>query len=51
MGDLQAPPVLNELIPMKSVKKETPLINYDQILDPVNIDMTLKGQLPLFDME
>ena len=51
MGDLQIPPVLNEPIPMKPVKKATPVINYDQILAPVNIDVTLKGQLPSFDME
>ena len=51
MGDLQVPPVLNELIPMKPVKKAVPVINYDQILAPVNIDVTLKGQLPPFDME
>ena len=51
MGDLQVPPVLNEPIPMKPVKKTTPVINYDQILAPVNIDVTLKGQLPPFDME
>ena len=51
MGDLQVPPVLNEPIPMKPVRKATPVINYDQILAPVNIDVTLKGQLPPFDME
>ena len=51
MGDLQMPPVLNEPIPMKPVKKATPVIDYDQILAPVNIDVTLKGQLPPFDME
>ena len=51
MGDLQVPPVLNESIPMKPVKKATPVINYDQILAPVNIDMTMKGQLPPFYME
>ena len=51
MGDLQIPPVLNEPIPMKPVKKATPVIDYDQILAPVNIDVTLKGQLPPFDME
>ena len=51
MGDLQVPPILNEPIPMKPVKKATPVINYDQILAPVNIDVTLKGQLPPFDME
>ena len=51
MGDLQISPVLNEPIPMKPVKKATPVINYDQILAPVNIDVTLKGQLPSFDME
>ena len=51
MGDLQIPPVLNEPIPMKLVKKATPVINYDQILAPVNIEVTLKGQLPSFDME
>ena len=36
---------------MKPVKKATSVINYDQILTPVNIDVTLKGQLPPFDME
>ena len=51
MGDLQIPPVLNEPIRMKPVKKATPVINYDQILAPVNIDVTLKGQLPSFGME
>ena len=51
MGDLQIPPVLNEPIPMKPVKKATPVIDYDKILAPVNIDVTLKGQLPPFDME
>ena len=51
MGDLQIPPVLNEPIPMKPVKKATPVIDYDQILAPVSIDVTLKGQLPPFDME
>ena len=51
MGDLKIPPVLNEPIPMKPVKKAIPVINYDQILAPVNIDVTLKGQLPPFDME
>ena len=51
IGDLQVPPVLNEPIPMKPVKKATPVINYDQILAPVNIDVTLKGHLPPFDME
>ena len=51
MGNLQVPPVLNEPIPMKPVKKATPVINYDQILAPVNINVTLKGQLPPFDME
>ena len=51
MGDLQVPPFLNEPIPIKAVKKATPMINYDQILVPVNIDVTLKGQLPPFDME
>ena len=51
MGDLQIPPALNEPIPMKPVKKATPVIDYDQILAPVNIDVTLKGQLPPFDME
>ena len=51
MGDLQVPPVLNEPIPMMPVKKATPVINYDQILAPVNIDVTLKGQLPPFDLE
>ena len=29
MGDLQIPPVLNEPIPMKPVKKATPVIDYD----------------------
>ena len=51
MGDLQVPPALNEPIPMKPVKKAIPVINYDQILTPVNIDVTLKGQLPPFDVE
>ena len=51
MGNLQIPPVLNEPIPMKPVKKATPVIDYDQILAPVNIDVTLNGQLPPFDME
>ena len=51
MGDLQIPPVLNEPIPMKPVKKATSVIDYDQILAPVNIDVTLKGQLPTVDME
>ena len=51
MANLQIPPVLNEPIPMKPVKKATPVIDYDQILTPVNIDITLKGQLPPFDME
>ena len=51
MIGLQVPPVLNEPIPMKPVKKATSVINYDQILTPVNIDVTLKGQLPPFDME
>ena len=51
MGNLQVSPVWNEPIPMKPVKKTTPVINYDQILAPVNIDVTLKGQLPPFDME
>ena len=51
MMGLQVPPVLNEPIPMKPVKKATSVINYDQILTPVNIDVTLKGQLPPFDME
>ena len=51
MTGLQVPPVLNEPIPMKPVKRGTPVINYDQILTPVNIDVTLKGQLPPFDME
>ena len=37
MGDLQVPPVLNEPIPMKPVKKAAPVINYNQILAPVNI--------------
>ena len=48
---LQVPPVLNEPIPMKPVKRGAPVINYDQILTPVNIDVTLRGQLPPFDME
>ena len=43
MTGLQVPPVLNEPIPMKPVKKGTPVINYDQILTPVNIDVTLRG--------
>ena len=51
LGDLQIPPVLNEPIPMKSVRKATPVIDYDQILAPVNIDVTLKGQLPPFEMD
>ena len=51
MIGLQVPPVLNEPIPMKLVKKATSLINYDPILTPVNIDVTLKVQLPPFDME
>ena len=51
MANLQIPPVLNEPIPMKPVKKATPVIDYDQILAPVNIDVTLKGQLLPFDME
>ena len=51
MIGLQVPPVLNEPIPMKPVKRATSMINYDQILTPVNIDVTLKGQLPPFDME
>ena len=51
MDDLQVPPVLNEPIPMKPVKKATPVINYDQILAAVNIDVALKGQLPPFDVE
>ena len=51
MTGLQVPPVLNEPIPMKPVKKATSVINYDRILTPVNIDVTLKGQLPPFDME
>ena len=51
MTGLQVPPVLNEPIPMKPVKKATSVINYDQILTPVNIDVTLKGQLPPFDMK
>ena len=33
------------------IKKAAPVINYDQILAPVNIDVTLKGQLPAFDVE
>ena len=32
MTGLQVPPVLNESIPMKPVKRGTPVINYDQIL-------------------
>ena len=51
MGNLQIPPVLNEPVPMKPVKKATPVIDYDQILATVNINVTLKGQLPSFDME
>ena len=51
MGNLQVPPVLNEPISMKPVKKTSPVIDYDQILAPVNINVTLKGQLPPFDME
>ena len=51
MGDLQVPPVWNEPIPINPVKKATPVINYDHILAPVNIDVTLKGQLPPFGME
>ena len=51
MTGLQVLPVLNEPIPMKPVKKATSMINYDQILTPVNIDVTLKGQLPPFDMK
>ena len=51
MGNLQVPTVLNEPIPMKPVKKTAPVINCNQILAPVNIDMTLKGQLPPFDVE
>ena len=51
MIGLQVPPVLNEPIPMKPVKRATSMINYDQILTPVNIDVTLRGQLPPFDME
>ena len=51
MVGLQVPPVLNEPIPMKPVKKATSVVNYDQILTPVNIDVTLKGQLSPFDME
>ena len=47
MGNLQVPPVLNEPIPMKS----TPVVDNDQILAPVKIDVTLKGQLPPFDIE
>ena len=51
MTGLQIPPVLNEPIPMKPVEKATPtVINYDQLLTPVNIDVTPKGLLP-FDME
>ena len=51
MTGLQVPPVLNEPIPMKPIKRATSMINYDQILTPVNIDVTLRGQLPPFDME
>ena len=51
LGNLQASPVLNEPIPMKSIAKSKPMINYDTILAPVNIDATLKGQLPPFDVE
>ena len=36
---------------MKPLKKPTPVVNYDQILSPVKIDVTLKGQLPPFEME
>ena len=43
MGNLQVPPVLNEPIPMKPVKKPTPVVDCDQILTPVKIDVTLKG--------
>ena len=42
MGDFQVLPVLNEPILIKPVKKAAPVINYDQILAPVNIDVTLK---------
>ena len=38
-------------IPMKPLKKPTPVVDYDQILTPVKIDVTLKGQLPSFDAE
>ena len=51
MEYLQVPPVLNEPILMKPVKKTTPVVNYDQILAQVNIDVTLKGQLAPFDVE
>ena len=51
MCDLQVPPVLNEPIPMKPVKKAAAVINYDEILASVNRDVTLKSQLPPFDME
>ena len=51
MTGLHVPPVLNEPIPMKPVKKASSVINYDQILTPVNRDVALKGQLPPFDME
>ena len=43
MGNLQVPPVLNEPIPMKPVKKPTPVVDCNQILTPVKIDVTLKG--------
>ena len=48
MGNLLVPPVLNEPIP---VKKPTHVVDYDQILAPVKIVVTLKGQLPPLDME
>ena len=49
MGNLQVPLVLNEPIPMKPVKKPTQVADFDEILAPVKIDVTLKGQLPPFD--
>ena len=33
------------------MKKPTHVVDYDQILAPVKIDVTLKGQLPPFDVE
>ena len=49
MGNLKVPPVLNEPIPMKPVKKPTSEVVYDQILAPVKIVVTLKEQLPPFE--